>query len=143
MTYSRKGLTMTTQENTLASGRTQARRGIVVALAIAAAVVAGMAPTATAAPLKVITSSSVRGEYAATSVHATRRSALYLRAYGKGLQGGAGVTCVRGVRVASSSFKFRPLVSGRLYRMPTRPGWTCSMAATVSGRGSLRVQVLA
>ena len=139
--YRRGGRGKMTVEATKRIGRMQAR-----AVAIAAALMLGATPAIAAGPPKVIASSRVAGAPAATTVQATKASAhrFYGRAYGRQIQAGGAVTCVRGVKVSTSSWPLRRLVAGRSTGSP-RPlvGGTCSVAVMASGVGTLRVQVLA
>jgi hypothetical protein len=119
-------------------------RRLVLVAAVAATV---LAPVAQAAPIHVIGSARASGEYAATNATgtATRPAALYVRAYGRQLDVSTAMTCSRRVSVGSASRHIAAAVSGRLYRLAlpmARPD-KCTVAATVIGAGTIRVQILA
>jgi hypothetical protein len=116
----------------------------VIALVVVALVTTAVAA---AAPLRVIgqARSSETFAIAAASGSKDNAHALYLRGYGRRLRGFGVVACSRGVAsIGSKSTRFRSMVAGRLYRlrMPFAPG-DCSVTASLSGRGRIRLQILA
>jgi hypothetical protein len=98
---------------------------------------------AAAAALHVIASSRSSGEYAATSVAGRGKAPIYARAYGKQLSLTAATTCTRGASVGTKTTRVQHPVAGRLYRLRTAFAGECGASATLSGRGPIRLQLLA
>lgn len=102
---------------------------------------------ASAAPIHLIGSARAAGEFAATTAsgHAEHPGALYVRGYGRGLSISTAITCSRGIGAGTRSRRIRVAIPGRLYRLALpmlRPD-SCEVAASISGRGPIRVQLLA
>lgn len=118
---------------------------LTVALGIALLAVALVAAAAAStAGLRVIGSGRSAGDYAVTSASGSKNPAraLYLRGYGHGLSGYAVVACSRGFSIGSKSTTFGSMVSGRLYRLKQPFAGDCDVTASLSGSGSIRLQIL-
>ena len=106
-----------------------------------------LAASATAGPaLRVLKTARSSGDFAVTSLSASkdRTQALYIRGYGRGLSGFAVVACSKGFSsIGSRSTQLNSMSSGRLYRLrlPFRGG-DCDVTASLSGSGSIKLQVL-
>jgi len=117
----------------------------VLVFIVAALVAACAVSAAAAAPLQVLAHSSSRGAFAATAASGSKESAtaLYMRAYGRGLQGSASVACTRGIAdVGAKTTRFPRMVSGRLYRLKLPFPGDCQVTGGISGRGPIRLQLL-
>jgi hypothetical protein len=117
-------------------------------LIIAAAVAAVLVPTATAASssLRVIGSGRAAGSFAIASASGSKHNmrAAYLRAYGSRLSTFAVVACSRGYSVGSNTKRFSSMRSGQLYRLRLpMGGGDCDVTASLSGRGRIKLQILA
>jgi hypothetical protein len=103
--------------------------------------------SAAASPaLRVLKTSRSSGEFAVTALSASKDNAyaLYVRGYGRGLSGFAVVGCSKGFSsIGSRSTQLNSMSSGRLYRLrlPFRGG-DCDVTASLSGGGSIKLQVL-
>ena len=112
-------------------------------LAVACALTAAL--PAAAAPLQVIGSARSSGDFAvtATNGHKSKTTVVYLRGYGRGLSGFAAVACSKGFSVGSKSTTLGRMVSGRLYKLRMPFAGSCDVTASLSGKGSIRLQILA
>ena len=116
---------------------------------LVAALLAFATSTANAAAqrLHVIGSGRSSGEFAVTAASGSKNHAraIYLRGYGRGLSGLGVVACSRGLAsIGSKSTNLKSMRSGRLYklRLPFAGG-DCDVTASLSGMGSIRLQILA
>lgn len=104
------------------------------------------AEMAVAAPgsLRVVGSSQSSGASAITSADAiTKSHAIYVRAYGRTLSAYVVTSCTRGLSVGTNSQKFK-LRSGVLQQLKLpNGGGDCDVTASLSGSGSIRLQILA
>jgi hypothetical protein len=71
------------------------------------------------------------------------KAPIYARAYGKQLSLTAATTCTRGASVGTKTTRVQHAVSGRLYRLRAAFAGECGASATLSGRGPIRLQLLA
>ena len=114
-----------------------------IILAVLAATLA-LTATATAAPLKTIGSGKSSGDFAIASASGHKRtSTIYLRGYGRGLSGMAVVACSKGFSIGSKSTTLGSMASGRLYKLRMPFAGDCDVTASLSGSGSIRLQILA
>jgi hypothetical protein len=115
---------------------------LVALMALASAAVAEGATSS----LRVLRQGRATGQFAIVSASGSKAHAraMYLRAYGHGLSGFVVTACSRGLSVGSRSQTLSSMVSGRLYklRLPNAGG-DCDVTASLSGSGSIRLQVLA
>ena len=117
-------------------------KGLIILGVIAAAF--ALTATASASPLKVIGSGKSSGDFAVTAASGQKRtSAVYLRGYGHGLSGMAVVACSKGFSVGSKSTTLANMTSGRLYKVRIPFAGDCDVTASLSGSGSIRLQILA
>jgi hypothetical protein len=117
---------------------------LLAALLASVAVFAGAASAAKAG-LHIIGTGRAAGQFAVTAAngHQDNAKALYMRGYGPGLSGYAVVACSRGFSVGSKSARFGSMQSGRLYRLKLPMSGDCDVTASLSGRGPIRLQILA
>ena len=115
---------------------------------LVSALVPLVAVTATsAAPMfRVLKTSRSSGEFAVTALNASKdnANAVYVRGYGRDLSGLGVVACSKGLTsIGSRSTDLSSMSSGRLYRLrlPFRGG-DCQITASLSGSGSIKLQVL-
>jgi hypothetical protein len=116
---------------------------LVIALVVVALITAAVA---TAAPLRVIGGARSSGDFAVAAANGEKKNAhaLYLRGYGRKLSGFGVVACSRGVAsIGSKSTTFRRMTSGTLYRLRQPFVGNCSVTASLSGSGRIRLQILA
>jgi hypothetical protein len=116
----------------------------IVVVAVAVSIV-GTATAATAG-LRVVGSSRSSGEFAVTAASGSKSNAhaLYVRGYGRGLSGFGAVACSRGIAsIGSTSTTLNRMSSGRLYRLRMPFRGDCQVTASLSGSGSIRLQILA
>jgi hypothetical protein len=105
-----------------------------------------MTAAANAATLRVIGSGQSAGDFAVTSADGSKRNAhaIYLRGYGRDLSATAVVSCSRGIAsIGSRSTGLSSMRSGHLYRLRLPFAGDCDVVASLSGSGSIRLQVLA
>lgn len=106
-----------------------------------------LATAAAAAPtLRVLKTSRSSGEFAVTALSASKDNAyaIYMRGYGRDLSGFGVVACSKGyTSIGSRSTQLNSMGSGRLYRLriPFKGG-DCQITASLSGSGSIKLQVL-
>jgi hypothetical protein len=114
----------------------------VVALVVVALVTAA---AAVASPIRVIGQARSSGDFAVAAASGEKKNAhaLYLRGYGRKLSALGVVACSRNFSIGSKSTRFRSMVSGRLYRLRQPFVGDCSVTASLSGRGRIRLQILA
>lgn len=108
------------------------------AAAVAALVVLAVTASAFASGWRVVKSKSASGDFAATAVSATisRPHAIAVRFKGSGL---AAWACTKGFSVSSWSREY----GAGLHKLPHVSGKSsCNVTASVSGEGSVRVQIL-
>ena len=116
---------------------------VFVVAVLVAAIAAGSASAASA--FRVLGSGRSAGDFAVTAVSGRKANAhaLYLRGYGRGLSGFAVVACSSGIAsIGSRSTTFSNMVSGRLYRLKLPFAGDCTVTASLSGSGSIRLQIL-
>jgi hypothetical protein len=102
---------------------------------------------AVAAPakLRVLGSSRSSGDFAVTAASGSKKAApaIYVRRYGRELSGHAVVACSRGFSIGSKSTELKRKASGRLYRIRLPfAGGDCEVTTSLSGSGSIRLQIL-
>ena len=117
---------------------------VIAVLALVAWAFVG-AKVVVAAPgsLHVVGSSTSSGAYAITSTDAiTKSHAIYVRAYGRTLSAYVVTSCTHGLSVGTNSQKFK-LRSGVLQQLKLPNGGGCDVTASLSGSGSIRLQILA
>ena len=125
--------------------KSRIKRTSVAAVLLVLIALAGVS-SASASPLRVIGSSSSSGEFAVTAANAHKDGAhaIYLRAYGHDLSGMGVVACSRGLTsIGSKSTTLSSMKSGRLYKLKLPFAGDCDVTASLSGAGSIRLQVLA
>lgn len=115
---------------------------VVVVLISAAVATAALG----AQQLRVLGRASSAGDFAvaAASGSKQRPGGMWVRAYGRDLSVIAVIACSRGFSVGSRSQEIPSAVSGRLYRLrlPLTSADSCDVTASVSGSGSIRIQIL-
>jgi hypothetical protein len=116
-----------------------------LAIALLVPVVLVTAAVAAAAPLRVIGSGRSSGDFAvaAASGETKNAQAIYLRGYGRRLASLGVVGCSRNFSIGSKSTRFRRMISGRLYRLRLPFAGDCTVTASLSGSGRIRLQILA
>lgn len=101
---------------------------------------------AAAAPgsLRVVGASQSSGASAITSADAIMKShAIYVRAYGRMLSAYVVTSCTHGFSIGTNNQKFS-LRSGVLQQLKLpNGGGDCDVTASLSGSGSIRLQILA
>jgi hypothetical protein len=105
-----------------------------------------MTAGANASSLRVIGSGQSAGDFAVTSADASKRNAhaIYVRGYGRGLAAYAVVSCSRGISsIGSRSTDLSGMRSGQLYSLRLPFAGDCNVVASLSGSGSIRLQILA
>ena len=105
-----------------------------------------MTAGANAASLRVIGSGQSAGDFAVTTADGSKRNAhaIYLRGYGRDLSAYAVVTCSRGISsIGSRSTDLSSMRSGQLYSLRLPFAGDCDVVASLSGSGSIKLQVLA
>lgn len=93
---------------------------------------------------RVIASSHSSGDFAVTATNATANhaSALWVRGYGHGLSAFVVTACSKGFSVGSKSQQINAMASGRLYPVKLPFAGDCQVTASLSGSGSIKLQVL-
>ena len=111
---------------------------------VAALVVALPAGAATTSP-RVIGSARSFGDFAVVAANGNSKNAkaVYLRGYGHGLSGFAAVACSKGFSIGSKSTTLSHMSSGGLYKLRLPFAGDCQVTASLSGSGSIRLQILA
>lgn len=118
---------------------------LTVAVLVVAVAGAVAAAAVSASPLRVLASSSSRGDIAVTAASGSKEDAtvLYMRGYGRGLSGRASVACSRGIAdVGAKSTTLAHMISGRLYRLRLPFPGDCQVTGGINGRGPIRLQLL-
>jgi hypothetical protein len=123
------------------------RFGVSVSVAAIVLAVAGVKFAGAATHgLRVIGNGHSSGEFAVTAAsgHKSDAHALYLRGYGRGLSGMGVVACSKGIAsIGSKSTQLGSMRSGRLYRLQMPFRGDCDVTASLSGSGTIRLQILA
>jgi hypothetical protein len=122
------------------------RKALALLVAAATAAVVATAALGATSGLHVIGGSRSSGDFAVTAANGQKANAhvLYLRGYGHGLSGMGVVACSRGIAsIGSKSTSFNQMTSGRLYRLRMPFAGRCDVTASLSGSGSIRLQILA
>jgi|SRR4051812_44052379 len=85
------------------------------------------------------------GDFAVAAASGQAKSAqIYLRGYGRGLSGLGVVACSRGIAsIGSKSTTLSSMKSGQLYRLRMPFAGDCSVTASLSGAGAIRLQIIA
>ena len=124
---------------------TNALKHVVLLLAVIAALAVVLPATAATTSLGVIGSARSSGDFAVTAAngHKSKTTVVYLRGYGRGLSGFAAVACSKGFSIGSKSTTLTRMVSGRLYKLRMPFAGSCDVTASLSGKGSIRLQILA
>lgn len=112
---------------------------VVVALAVA------LPATAATTSLHVIGSARSAGDFAVAAASGSGKNAkaVYVRGYGRGLSGFAAVACSKGFSIGSKSTTLSRMSSGGLYKLRMPFAGDCEVTASLSGSGSIRLQILA
>jgi hypothetical protein len=95
--------------------------------------------------LRVIGQARSSGDFAVAAASGDKDNAhaIYLRGYGRKLAGFGVMACSRGSSIGSKSTRLRSMVSGRLYRLRMPFAGDCTVTASLSGSGRIRLQILA
>jgi hypothetical protein len=106
---------------------------------------AGLPATAATTSLRVIGSARSSGDFAVAAANGSKKNAkgVFVRGYGRGLSGFVVVACSKGFSVGSKSTTLKSMASGRLYKLRLPFAGDCDAAASLSGSGSIRLQILA
>ena len=114
-------------------------------LAVVAALAVALPATAATTSMGVIGSARSSGDFAVAAANGNRDNAkaVYLRGYGRGLSGFAVVACSKGFSVGSKSTTLSHMSSGRQYKLKIPFAGDCDVTASLSGSGSIRLQILA
>ena len=114
-------------------------------LAVVAALVVALPATAATASLGMIGSARSSGDFAVAAANGSKKNAkeVYVRGYGRGLSGFAVVACSKGFSIGSKSATLKSMASGRLYKLRLPFAGDCTVTASLSGSGSIRLQILA
>jgi hypothetical protein len=115
------------------------------AIAVAVTVALALVGTASSYTLKVIGSGRASGQFAVTAASGSKSNAhvVYIRGYGRGLSGHGVVACARGFSVGSKSKSYSRMTPGVLYKVPLPMLGDCDVTASLSGSGTIRLQILA
>jgi hypothetical protein len=122
------------------------KKTAIAVLAITAALILAVTAAAASTGLRVIGGSRSSGDYAVTAASGSKNGAhaVYLRGYGRGLSGYAVVACSRGIAsIGSKTTQVGHMSSGRLYRVRLPFPGDCQVTASLTGQGSIRLQILA
>jgi hypothetical protein len=114
-------------------------------LAVVAALAVALPATAATTSLRVIGSARSSGDFAVAAANGSRKNAkaVYVRGYGRSLSGFAAVACSKGFSVGSKSTTLSRMSSGELYKLRLPFAGDCDVTASLSGSGSIRLQILA
>ncbi len=114
-------------------------------LAFVAALAVVLPATAATTSLGVLGSARSSGDFAVAVAYGHKNNAkeVYVRGYGRGLSSFAAVACSKGFSVGSKSTRLVELTSGRLYKLRLPFAGDCDVTASLSGSGSIRLQILA
>ena len=121
-------------------------KATLILIALLVALTAAESATAAASTLRVIGSASASGEFAVAAANGSKKvaRAMYLRGVGHNLSGFAVVACSRGFSIGSRSATLAHMTSGRQYQLKLpNGGGDCTVTASLSGSGPIKLQVLA
>jgi hypothetical protein len=115
------------------------------AVALAIVALGAAAGAASADPLRVIGQARASGDLAVAAAYGDKKDAhgLYLRGYGRKLSGFGLVGCSRGAAIGSKATRLGKMVAGRLYRLRQPFVGDCTVDASLTGSGRIRLQILA